>query len=267
MGSAEEAVDGAREAAHSHWFERAARLGYVANGVLHLTLGLLAVNVAWAAGGEAEQSGAIAALARQPGGFVLIWISALGALLLGVWCVAQVVFPAGHGARYRIKQAGIAVVFFAVGSTFIRHAVGRNKDSSQQSSSASALLMSSPAGSVALVIGGLVVIGVGGYFVYRGFSRSFQKILRPQENRTIHWIVNAFGTAGYIAKGLVLAAVGLLFIVATIHHDPQDATGVDGALKAVRDQPLGPAALFAIAVGLVAYGIFLFLRSRYDQME
>ncbi|HXD28649.1 MAG TPA: DUF1206 domain-containing protein, partial [Arthrobacter sp.] len=169
--------------------------------------------------------------------------------------------------RYRIKQAGIAVVFFAVGSTFIRHAVGSNKDSSRQSSSASGLLMSSPVGSVALIIGGLVVIGIGGYFVYRGISHSFQKILRPQENQTMRWIVNGFGTAGYIAKGLVLAAVGLLFIVATIQHDPQDATGLDGALKAVRDQPLGPTALLAIAVGLVAYGIFLFLRSRYDQME
>lgn len=267
MGTKEDAVDGAREAAHSHWFERAARLGYVANGVLHLTLGVLAVNVARAAGAEADQSGAVATLAKQPGGIVLIWICALGGLLLGVWCLAQAVFPGGDGTFYRIKQAGIAVVFFAVGTTFTGHALGGGRDSSQQSSSASGMLMSSPAGSVVLAIAGLVVIGVGGYFVYRGASRSFQKILRPQENQTMRRMVNGFGTVGYVAKGLVLAAVGLLFIVATLQHDPQDATGVDGALKSVRDQPFGPAALVAMAVGLMAYGIFLFLRSRYDQME
>lgn len=267
MGTTEDAVEGAREAAHSHWFERVARLGYIANGVLHLTLGLLAINVARATGADAEQSGAIATLAKQPGGVVLIWICTLGALLLGVWCVAQAIFPGGDGNRYRIKQAGIAVVFFAVATTFGRHALGGGKDSSQQSSSASGVLMSSPVGSVALVVLGLVVIGVGGYFVYRGFSRSFQKILRPQENPTMRRIVNVFGTAGYIAKGLVLAAVGLLFIVATFQHDPQDATGLDGALKSIRDQPFGPPALFAVAVGLMAYGVFLFLRSRYDQME
>ncbi|WP_417233829.1 DUF1206 domain-containing protein [Arthrobacter sp.] len=149
MGTTEDAVDGAREAAHSHWFERLARLGYVANGVLHLTLGLLAVNVARATGAEAEQSGAIATLAEQPGGVVLIWICTLGALLLGVWCVAQAIFPGGDGNRYRIKQAGIAVVFFAVATTFGRHALGGGKDSSRQSSSASGVLMSSPVGSVA----------------------------------------------------------------------------------------------------------------------
>ncbi len=57
------------------------------------------------------------------------------------------------------------------------------------------------------MVAGLVVIGVGGYFVYRGFSRSFQKILRPQENPAMRRIVNVFGTVGYTAKGLVLVAV------------------------------------------------------------
>ncbi|WP_343899708.1 DUF1206 domain-containing protein [Arthrobacter rhombi] len=267
MGTTEEAVDGAREAAHSQWFERVARTGFAANGVLHLTMGFLAIKVGRASGGEASQSGAISTLAKQPGGDVLIWICALGCLLLGVWCVAQTVFPGSGGAFYRIKQAGTAVVFGVIGSTFIRYALGSSKGSSEQSSTASSTLMSSGPGSVALVVAGLVVIGIGGYFVYRGVSRSFQKILRPQENQTMRWLVNGFGTVGYVAKGLVLAAVGLLFIVATLQHDPQDATGVDGALQAVRDQPAGPAALTAMAVGLMAYGIFLFLRARYDQME
>ncbi|WP_417233830.1 DUF1206 domain-containing protein [Arthrobacter sp.] len=40
-----------------------------------------------------------------------------------------------------------------------------------------------------------------------------------------------------------------MFIVATFQHDPQDATGLDGALKSIRDQPFGPPALFVVAVG------------------
>lgn len=267
MGTTEDAVDGAREAAHSEWFERAARLGFAANGVLHLTMGLLAVNVARASGGEASQSGAISALAGQPGGVVLIWICALGGLLLGIWCLAQAAFPGGDGFRYRVKQACIAVVFLAIGSTFVRYAVFSQADSSRQSRTTSSMLMSSPAGSVVLVAFGLVVIGVGAYFVYRGVSRSFRKILRTPSHRGMRWVVDGFGTLGYVAKGLVLAAVGLLFIVATAQHDPQDATGLDGALKAIRDQPFGPVILVAMAVGLMAYGVFLFLRARYDQME
>jgi hypothetical protein len=267
MESSDGVLAEARKASQSRWFERAARLGYVANGVLHLTLGVLALNVARTSGADAEQSRAVSALAGQPGGVLLIWICAVGGLLLGAWCLAQTIFAGNRGPFYRIKQASIALVFLAVGTTFIRQVLGLGRDSSRQSSTTSRALMSSPVGDVVLVVGGLAIIGVGGYFLYRGLARSFHKILRQPESRSMRWAVNGFGTVGYAAKGLVLAAVGLLFIVATAQHDPQDATGLDGALKAVRDQPFGPPVLVGMAVGLMAYGLFLFLRARYDTMD
>lgn len=73
----------ARRAARNPWFERAARLGYAANGILHATVGVLAAVIATGGKAEADQSGAMLTLAAQPFGVVLLWICASGAVLLG----------------------------------------------------------------------------------------------------------------------------------------------------------------------------------------
>jgi hypothetical protein len=47
-------------------FERFARAGYVVSGLLHLTIGYLAIRIALGSGGgTADQSGALAALAAN----------------------------------------------------------------------------------------------------------------------------------------------------------------------------------------------------------
>ncbi|MDD0856881.1 DUF1206 domain-containing protein [Arthrobacter alpinus] len=44
---------------------------------------------------------------------------------------------------------------------------------------------------------------------------------------------------GYIAKGIAIVTLGVLFIVAAVQVDPKDATGLDGALKALVALPFG----------------------------
>ena len=44
------------------------------------------------------------------------------------------------------------------------------------------------------------------------------------------------------------------------------ASGLDGALHTLRDQPLGPVLLTAVAVGLAAYGVYSFARARYAKV-
>jgi hypothetical protein len=267
MGRAQRTVRAAEDLADNKWFERLARLGYVANGVLHALIGALALNLAFGRSAEADQGGALDALSRHPLGGPLLWVCFLGCLLLGLWHLTDAVFHRGRKAGRRLKDAGIGVVFLAVGSTFGRYALGGSEDTGEKSSNISAELMSNPAGTVALVAVGAVLIGSGVFFVVTGVRRRFLRGLRTPENPSVARALTITGIAGYVAKGLVLASVGLLFIVATLQHDPQDATGLDGALKAVRDQEFGVPALALIGAGLVVYGVYLALRSRYDRME
>ena len=74
------------------------------------------------------------------------------------------------------------------------------------------------------------------------------------------------GVLGYIAKGIALVGVGLLFGWAGLGADPEKATGLDGALKTMADLPAGSVVLAIIGAGLVLFGIYSVLRSRYAPM-
>jgi hypothetical protein len=75
-----------------------------------------------------------------------------------------------------------------------------------------------------------------------------------------------FGTVGYIAKGIAVAIVGVLFVVAAVTADPEAAGGLDAALKSLVALPFGVFILWLVGAGLIVYGIFCFARARYAKM-
>lgn len=54
--------------------------------------------------------------------------------------------------------------------------------------------------------------------------------------------------------------------MAAVQANPDQPTGLDAALKTLRDQPLGSALLLLVALGLAAYGLYSFARARYAKM-
>lgn len=71
---------------------------------------------------------------------------------------------------------------------------------------------------------------------------------------------------GYIAKGVALVGVGMMFGWAALGADPEKATGLDGALQAMTALPAGGIALAVVGAGLILYGLYAVLRSRYAPM-
>jgi hypothetical protein len=260
----DEASSRAEEATGHPWFRKAARAGHIANGILHILIGLLAWSLAFgSAPADADQSGAIQLLATHPLGTVLIWLCAAGCALLGLWHLSEAIWDR-QSTLDGVKDLGKAVVYVAIGVTFTVAAFGGEQDSGETTSSVSTTLMSHPAGAVLLIVAGLIIIGIGGYHVFKGATQRFMDDLRSSSRRDVSRAISVTGTVGYVAKGIVLALVGLLFVVATLQRDPQDATGMDGALRALLDQPLGPVLLSAIGVGLMLFGVFAVMRSRYE---
>jgi hypothetical protein len=98
----------------------------------------------------------------------------------------------------------------------------------------SARLMQTGAGTIALIAAGVIIVAVRGYHVYKGANRNFLDDLKGKSSD----LVRRLGTVGYIAKGLVIAGAGVLVIVAASRSEPNTATGLDGALKALRGPTL-----------------------------
>lgn len=240
--------------------EWGARLGYAASGVLHLLLAWLTVQIAIGDGAQASQSGALATVTRQPFGLVLLWLLAIGFSLLALWQLTEL-FTA-RKAFDKAKAAGKAVMYAALAYTAFVFALGGRTSSNKQTKDFTRTLMEAPAGRLLVGLVGLGIIGVALYHVYKGWKKKFLGDLQEHPGR---FTVGA-ARVGYIGKGIALIAVGVLFITAAVQQQVGKATGLDGALKSLRDVPAGTVILVGIALGLAAYGVYSFARARYARV-
>ena len=272
--SSSQSVHGvANRATNSDAFEYIARAGFAASGVLHLLIGYIILQLALTGGGgNADQSGALATLGSQTGGKVMLWAAAVGLVALGLWRIAEAVVGSRPGERTgsdddnpawkRARSLGVAVANFAIALSAARFAMGSGQSSGQQNAGMSAQLMQSGWGKAVLIVVGLAVVAVGGYHVYKGVTQKFLDDLRVSGGTGIV----ATGITGFVAKGLVLAGAGLLVIIATLQADPAKASGLDAAIKTLGQAPFGKFLLIAAALGIAAFGVYSFIRSRFGRM-
>ena len=255
----------ARSAEDSTPFRTLARVGYAVNGLLHLMIGVIAISVALGrAAAPADQSGALGQLSRTPGGVVLLWTVVIGLVGLGLWQVVQAfLVPALDPERkwaHRLIELGKAVAYLAIAGTAFTFASGASSNAATSTQDFTATLLSVPGGILLLVLVGLLVVVIGGFFVYRGAARTFTEGISVPGGAPGAAIVT-LGVVGYIAKGIALGVVGILFLVAAFTTNAAKATGLDGALKSLVALPFGPVILIAVGAGLIAFGVYSFARA------
>jgi hypothetical protein len=241
--------------------EAGARLGYAVNGLMHLLIAWLGVQLALGSGGgSADQSGALATLAGNGLGKVLLIVAVAGFALLALWQVAEAL---GRGdAGDRIKAGSKAVLYAALAFSALSFLRGSGKASGAQTQDFTVQLMAKPMGRALVAALGLVVVGVAVYHVVKGARKKFLDDLREHPGR---WAVIA-GQVGYIAKGAALLIVGGMFVVAGLQNNAAETTGLDGALRSLLELPYGKALLIAVSVGFAAYAVYSFARSRYAEV-
>jgi hypothetical protein len=264
------AASKAREVASTPVVRWLARSGFAATGLLHILIGALAIGVAvGAGGGESDQSGALQQIARTPGGVVLLWVMFAGLVVLGLWLITGAFLiaapdPKKKWAR-RVSEIGKGVVYLALAGTAFTFARGGSSSSEHSTQTLSATILAAPGGALLLGAIGLGVVGGGVYFAIIGIRQSFTKdITLPGGVRGT--VITRVGVVGYIAKGIVLAIVGVLFVVAAATSDARKASGMDGALKSLVQLPFGVVLLVLVGVGLIAYGLYCFARARYAKL-
>jgi hypothetical protein len=239
-----------------------ARVGYAVSGVLHLLIGWIGLQVAWSASGRsADQSGALQTLAGSSPGRLTLWVAVLG---LWQFANALAVRTGGESSQWAARAKGIAkaVVYLVLAWTSFSFAKGQPSSSKTQSADFTATLLQHTGGRLLVAVIGLVVIGVGGYHVVKGWTKKFLHDLSENPGT----LATRAGVCGYIAKGIALAVVGVLFVTAAVQNSSSKATGLDGALRSLRQQAAGTWLLTAVALGIAAYGVYSFARARHARV-
>jgi hypothetical protein len=272
----ERSQDALERAAGSRWLERLARAGLAARGLLYLVVALLALQIARGHGDtRADKQGALHSVVRQPLGKVLVLLLAVGFAGYALWrFVGAAVGPRGErdARKAGLKRASYAVrgvlyAFFAVSAAKLL--VSSSSQSSTDTSEAdwTRRVLDWPGGTWLVEAVGLAVIASGLYIGWRGLSRKFRKGLKSYEmgRNERRWILGV-GTVGMVARMVVTVLIGVFLIVAAAQHNPNEAVGIDGALKRLADRPFGPALLAIVAFGFAAYGLYSFAEARYRRV-
>ncbi|HJV09301.1 MAG TPA: DUF1206 domain-containing protein [Acidimicrobiales bacterium] len=271
------AEDALEDAADSVWLQRLARAGLVARGLLYVVVAVLATQVA--AGHDevrTDKQGALQAVVRQPFGRLLVLLLAVGFGGYAAWrFVEAAVGPAGETedtAKARFKRVGyflrgcLYAFFFA---SAVRLFLWSNSVAGSESAESdwTGRVLNWPAGEWLVQAAGLGAIGAGLYIGWRGLSGKFRKRLKSLEmGPAVRTWVRGVGTVGNVARMLIALLIGVFLIAAARTHDPEQAVGIDGALKRLADRPYGPTLLVVVAIGLAAYGVYSFAEARYRRV-
>lgn len=262
----------ARRSAENESLTAAGRAGFVARGFVYVLIGALALQIALGGGGEqADRQGALAQVAAQPFGTVMLWALVVGFGCMALWRGSRAALTRGprRKAASRALEGGRAVFYafvcWATASYAAGGGQGSSGDAKSQDWTASALKL--PYGRFLVGAGGCVLIGIGAVLAVRAMQRRFlrQLDLGSLTGRT-RKIVTGLGVVGGVARGAVFVAAGIFILVAAVRFDPDEAKGVDATLRSFTETPAGPWLLVIVATGLILFGIFSWASARWRRL-
>jgi hypothetical protein len=250
-----------------------ARVGYIAHGVVYLLVGALATRVAFLHHGNTAGPRQAAGEAKHLFGggsldTILLGALAVGLLAYAVWRLAQgALDPDGelaqkkHPTFARIGRAGVGILYLGIAFTTAKLALGSASTSEvrhhENAPEWTARALNAPFGAVLVALVGNGVIAAGVLRARRAKKATFLKELDLSHlDDKKRRVVVALGRAGYAARAIVFAIIGAFLVVAAVQHDPSEARGLGGALRALAQQSWGPALLGVVALGLLAFGAF-----------
>lgn len=261
----------AMNAADGDWKETLGRIGLVGRGVMYAVIGLLAIQLALGNDSqEASNSGAIEWIAQQPLGKFLLVALTISLFCLAAWRLLEVAVgdpvegdDATDRAEYAIK--GVIYAALAVGalsatiSNWSGDGGSGGGSGDDQNQEAAATVLEWPAGQWIVTAVGL---GIVGYAIYMFKKHVVDEDFLQRLSTSKDW-VEKLGRGGYAARSAVFLVIGWFLTQAALTHEAGETKGLSGALQEISDQSWGQLLLLAVAVGLLAFGLFSLAEAKY----
>jgi len=262
------------------WADRAARVGYVAKGLVFLLVGGLAIAAAGGLGGKAtDPSGAMVTLTHVPAGRAALALVALGlfahaAFRAALLVVGEPYVKRGPAARVlrRVANGFGALIYVGMAITAGALAVGwgahvnTNKD--RETRHLSARILTAPFGRLLLIGVALGILVAAVVQLVRAFGPNHvgEQLRSGEMTDGQQRLVVVVARIAFAARGVVLAACGYFMARAAIDGAPREARGPAGALHALGELPHGNLWLGTVGAGLIAFGAYSFLEARWRQL-
>jgi hypothetical protein len=257
------------------WIERFARFGIVSKGVVYCLIGVLAALPAIGIQGrQMNKSDAFRLIYDQPFGQVMLLLVALGMAGYVTWRLFQAIRDIDHKGKdtkakfTRVGYAFSGFVYASLAFYAAKLALGGPQGNSGGGSSRQFVVskvLEFPAGEWLIGISAVLIFVQGIRQIYKGASGKFCKNVKLMGSQ-YSGIYKKTGVIGYISRGIVLLVIGYFFFRAALNGSEKEIQDTKGAF-AFLENTFGSLLMILIAVGLVGYGVFMFVKGRYQKID
>lgn len=260
------------------WVKRLARFGLAAKGLVYLLSGVLALlgalSIGHRSGQSADKSGVFSFVYQQPMGKVLLAAIAIGLLCYAAWRLVQGIKDTeGKGNNFKglakrgsyIFRGLLYISVAAYAGKLLLHHTTSNGDSNEK---LAGQLINKPFGQELVGIIAICMFISGIVQLFNAFSGRYKKYVQYAQHKShIASLLIKTGRLGYTARGIVWFIIGWLFLKAAVKSSPGQAGGSGDVFQWLQSWDHGDVLLAIVAAGLVCYGIFMFLRARYQPIH
>ncbi|MCW9038494.1 DUF1206 domain-containing protein [Altibacter sp.] len=246
-----------------------ARFGVATKGVVYLLIGSLTALAAFNLGGQKANSGNVLDfISRQVFGQVLL--GAIAAGLIGYvfwrWYQAFTSFEqetsTSKAVVKRIAYFGSGLFYGLLAISAIKRVIGAGSDGK----SIVASLLSSTYATTLLIVIGVIILIKSLYEFYKAYSGKFREHVDESDlkEKAKKMVINV-GKIGHTARGIVSGIMAYLFFRAAYQGSKSDVGKVD-VFNFLQDT-FGQTIMGIIAVGLIVYGVFMLITSKYSSLN
>lgn len=250
------------------------RAGLTSRGLVYLLIAYLALQMAFGSRSSTDRHGALATLAAEQWGKLLLVAIGIGFAGYAAWRLIEGGLDPENKTRgpkgkwWRVRALTRGAIHAVISFNILRIAV------TAEASSAGGGAEQAAAGVFALPLGRWLVLAAAAGVVLLGLHNGFRaatrryrmefkdELMTPAQRKTLFPIA-AFGLG---ARGIVFILIGIFLAHAALGYDPDQAVGLDGALQELAGSPGGPWLLALVALGLASYGLFALAQARYREV-
>lgn len=273
----EQTVETAEEIVRHPYTKTLAQFGFYTKGFLFIVIGILAVLVAIGEkGGQiADANGALSRIAQASYGKVFLIIFIAGAFGHGAWNILRGVADVdnagtnlqGISKRIIAVSIGLFYLFLAWTAWSIVLTVNVAVENGTMQKTLTATILALPFGRIIVAIIGLSVIGAGINECYKGFAGkvhdNFKQYKLEGNSRNT---ITVLGFLSFLTRALIFGLIGWFFISAAIQSNPNEAIGIDGALRTLAQSYYGQILLFFASAGLICHGVLSLYEAKYRRL-
>ncbi len=249
--------------------EKFASFGIATKGIVYFIIGALTTMAAFGYGGKKSGSGTVIDfISQQPFGQILLILLAIGLLGYVFWRWYQAFanpMDIENNTKGTVKRIAYFISGVLYGALAVKAVVTVMGSTSGGKSFTAKVFESDYATTITIIIG-LGLIGKGIYEFYKVYSGKFKKDVQSAgiPHNAENLVLNA-GKVGHTSRGIVAGILGYLFLKTgfTENADKLSKTDAFGFIE----NEFGNIVMGLIALGLVAYGVFMMIKAKYSSLS